>query len=308
MKRLMAALLALLMLLCGCARRNAPEAAPAPTPEQYFSITDGALKKREDVKTLVIGAVAYDSEGNSKLSSVSVLVRSGEDELSILTIPKDTRVWVEEYDAAGEYQYSRYGAISEVYHAAESAQLGEEKLMETVSALLGGVRLDNFMLINAVQLEKLAQLTDSVMVSVEDPILEHGIQTGFQDISPKIAQYASYSYFNSLGGVEYSGTDLYKLQRHQQLIVTLLGVFVRRTERLPEEERMDYVQKIRQCVMTDMDDETLFSWLNNGMPGIEGASILTGMQNESQSSSYWICDQNAVKEWVLAKFYLTDEE
>lgn len=309
MKRIMAALLALLMLLLsGCVKAKAPQVTPTPTPQKSFEWADGALKRREDIRTLVICAVAYDQEGNSKLSSVNVLVKNGDGELAILTIPKDTRVWVEEYDAAGEYQYCRYGAISEVYHAAESAHLGEAKVMETVSALLGGVRLDHYMLLNVVQLEQLAELAGKVMIMSDSVIAEYGIPAGFQDITPKIREYASYSYLNSLGGVEYSGTDPYKLQRHQQLIETMLSVFVNKTGRLEPEEKIEYAQSIQQCVTTDMDWEAVMSWIGDDMPTITEVSILKGIQNERRSESYWICDQSAVKEWVIAKFYLTEEE
>ena len=307
MKKTMAALLALLTLLCGCTGKTTPETAPTPTPQERFELTDSALQRREDVRSLVICAVAYDGEGYSKLSSVNVLVRNGENELSILTIPKDTRVWVEEYDAAGEYQYCRYGAISEVYHAAESAGLGEEKIMETVSALLGGVRLENYMLLNVVQLEQLTELAGSVMVTAEDAIAEYGILSGFQNIAPKIREYASYSYLNSLGGVEYPGTDPYKLQRHQQLIETMMNVFVSRIERLPEDEKMDYALDILRCVTTDMNSEDIMNWIGSGRPDVTDVSILKGIQNERDSESYWICDQSALKEWVIAKFYLADE-
>ena len=119
MKKIIAGVLAMLMLLTGGTGKKAPEIAPTAAQQQQFAVTDDALLRREDVETLVICAVAYDEEGYSKFSSVSVLVKNGQNELAILTIPKDARVWVEEYDAAGEYQYSRYGAISEVYHAAE---------------------------------------------------------------------------------------------------------------------------------------------------------------------------------------------
>lgn len=307
MKKTMAALLVLLMLLTGCSAQEAPAPQPTETPPQAFDLMDSAWIRREDVQTLVIGAVAYDQEGYSRLSSVSVLVKNGEGQTSILTIPKDTRVWVDEYDAAGEYQYCRYGAINEVYHAAESAFLGEEKTMETVSSLLGGVRLDHYMLLNEVQLEELAQLAGSVMIDVEDTVVQYGIVPGFQDITPKIRGYASYSYFDSFGGVEYSGTDPYKLQRHQQLIETMLGVFASKTERLPEEERAEYAQSILDCVTTDMDSQTMLQWLSS-RPEITDMSILKGMQNERLSDSYWIADRSAIKEWVMDKFYLINEE
>lgn len=307
MKKTMAALLMLLMLLTGCAASHVPAPQPSETPPQAFDLTDSTLIRREDVQTLVIGAVAYDQEGYSRLSSVSVLVKNGEGQMSILTIPKDTRVWVDEYGAAGEYQYSRYGAINEVYHAAESAQLGEEKTVETVSALLGGVRLDHYMLLNEVQLEALAQLAGSVMVNAEDAIAEYGIPAGYQDIAPKIRGYASYSYFNSFGGVEYSGTDPYKLQRHQQLIETMLNVFARKTGRLPEGEQLIYAQSILDCVTTDMDGSAMLQWLS-GETVITDVSILNGMQDERRSNSYWIADRSTVKEWVMDKFYLKNEE
>ena len=307
MKRTIAALVVLLMLLTGCAAKEPAAVVPTAAPPQEFELTDGTLQRRDDVQTLVIGAVAYDGEGNSRFSSLSLLVKSGTGEVSMLTIPKDTRVWVEEYDE-GVYQYCRYGAISEVYHAAESAGLGEKKTMEAVASLLGGVRLDHYILLNVVQLEKLAELVGSVMVDSEDPIPEHQIPAGFQNIAPKISEYASYSYLNSLGGVEYSGTDPYKLQRHQQLIETMLGIFARKTERLEAEAQTLYAEEILSCVTTDMSSEQLLEWIGSGVPEFTDVGILKGTQNERRSESYWISDRSAVKEWVIEKFYLSDEE
>ena len=308
MKKMVAVLLAGLMLLTGCTAQKTPESVPTSAPAQVFELTDSTLMRRNDVQTLLIGAVAYDEEGNSRFSSLSLLVKNDAGELAILTIPKDTRVWVEEYDEAGNYQYCRYGSISEVYHAAESAGLGEKKTMETVSALVGGVRLDHYILLNVVQLQKLTEHAGSVMVHAEDAIMEYGIPAGFQDIAPKISEYAAYSYLNSLGGVEYPGTDPYKLQRHQQLIETMLGIFTRKAERLAQEEQAAFAQELTECVTTDMTGEQMLEWIGKGMLQITDVTILKGMQNEHRRESYWICDQDAVKEWVIEKFYLANEK
>ena len=126
MKKLLCALVALLTLLCGCSAPADPAQA-TPEPEQGMEFSDSTLVRREDVDTLLICAVGYDDAGYSKLTSLSLLVREPSGSVSLLTIPKDTRVWVEQYDAQGAYSYCKYGPISAVYHAAESAGLAERK-------------------------------------------------------------------------------------------------------------------------------------------------------------------------------------
>ena len=221
MKKLLCALVALLTLLCGCSAPAGPVQA-TPEPGQGMEFSDSTLVRREDVDTLLICAVGYDDAGYSKLTSLSLLVREPSGSVSMLTIPKDTRVWVEQFDAQGAYSYSKYGPISAVYHAAESAGLAEVRTVETVSALLGGVRIDRYAFLNVVQLRDLAALTDGVYLTAEDAISEFDIPAGYQNIVPNIENYAAYSYLNNIGGVDYPGTDPYKLQRHQQLIEAVM--------------------------------------------------------------------------------------
>ena len=307
MKRRIAALLVLMLLLSGCAMQKAPETTATPPPPEGMELSESTLKRREDIHALLICAVGYDEEGHSKLTSLNVLVLDEQNDISLLTIPKDTRVTVEQYDEAGSYQYSYYGAISDVYYAAQSAHLGEKKTMEAVSSLLGGVRLDHYVMLNVVQLEQLVEKNGNLMIMVEDSIAEYGIPEGFQNIAPKVRAFASYSYLNSLGGVEYAGTDPYKLQRHQLLIRTLMSTSARKTQAMTNEEKHEYVQGLLQCVTTDMTAEDMLVWLEDEELNFGDVGILKGQKNERRNESYWIHDQNALKDWVLAKFYLTDD-
>ena len=307
-KRLAALLCAVLLLLCGCAPAQEPVATPAPTPMEGMDLSGSGVIRKKDVSTLLIGAVAYDSSGNSRLTSLSVLVRDEDGKISMLTLPKDARVWVEQYDKNGEYLYCSYGALGSVYHAAESAGLGAAKTVEAVSGMLGGVNIEHYVLLNTVQLQALADLAQSLMVMVEDSIPECGIQSGFQDIVPEIQDYASYSYLNSIGGVEYSGTDPYKLQRHQQLIEVLMRVFAVKMETMSPEEQLEYAQSICYSVTTDLTPELLLNWLGNGKPDFADVTVAEGQHDERLTDSYWIPENAALKEWVLEHCYLSEEE
>lgn len=306
MKKIFAALLALLMLLSGCAAKQEPEASPTPNAPEGMELSESTLRRREDIHTLLICAVAYDEEGNSTLTSLNVLVRDAGGEVAMLTIPKDTRVWVEQYDSDGSSLYCNYGPICDVYHAAEPAGLAQSKTVEAVSSLLGGVRIDHCVLLNVVQLQQLTELTKGVMLTVEDPIVERGIRAGFQDITPNIQEYASYSYLNNIGGVNYAGTDIYKLQRHQQLIQTILRVLARRVQRA--EDPQAYAQQIIRCVTTDLAVEDLMIWIGRDTPSFTDTEILAGRHNERLNESYWIADKDALKDWVIGHFYLAEEE
>ena len=307
MKKLLCALVALLTLLCGCSAPAGPVQA-TPEPGQGMEFSDSTLVRREDVDTLLICAVGYDDAGYSKLTSLSLLVREPSGSVSMLTIPKDTRVWVEQYDAQGAYSYSKYGPISAVYHAAESAGLAEVRTVETVSALLGGVRIDRYAFLNVVQLRDLAALTDGVYLTAEDAISEFDIPAGYQNIVPNIENYAAYSYLNNIGGVDYPGTDPYKLQRHQQLIEAVMDTLAQQMEERDEAGRDELSRAILSNLRTNLTASDVRLWLESGRLSVAEAAILAGRQDERRSESYWIADSAAILEWVTAHFYLTGEE
>ncbi len=304
MKKLLCILVALLTMLCGCSGPEQPTQV-TPEPEQGMEFSDSTLVRREDVNTLLICAVAYDDAGHSKLTSLSLLVRESSGDSVLLTIPKDTRVWVERYNAQGEYSFCKYGPIGDVYYGAESAGLAESKTVEAVSALLGGVRIDRYAFLNVVQLHDLAALTDGVYLSVEDAIMEYDIPAGYQNIVPNIENYAAYSYLNDIGGVDYPGTDPYKLQRHQQLISAVMNALADRMERLEEGERDAFSQDILSNLRTNLAAQEVRLWLGGGQVRLAESTILAGrQQDERQSESYWIADPEAILEWVTAHFYL----
>lgn len=307
MKKLLCALVALLTLLCGCSAPAGPVQA-TPEPGQGMEFSDSTLVRREDVDTLLICAVGYDDAGYSKLTSLSLLVRGPSGSVSMLTIPKDTRVWVEQFDAQGAYSYSKYGPISAVYHAAESAGLAEVRTVETVSALLGGVRIDRYAFLNVVQLRDLAALTDGVYLTAEDAISEFDIPAGYQNIVPNIENYAAYSYLNNIGGVDYPGTDPYKLQRHQQLIEAVMDTLAQQMEERDEAGRDELSRAILSNLRTNLTASDVRLWLESGRLSVAEAAILAGRQDERRSESYWIADSAAILEWVTAHFYLTGEE
>ncbi|MGN1248903.1 MAG: LCP family protein [Candidatus Spyradocola sp.] len=307
MKRLLCALVALLTLLCGC---SAPaEPAPAtPEPDPAMQLSDSTLTRREDVDTLLICAVGYDGAGNSQLTSLSLLVRDPSGAIAMLTLPKDTRVWVEHYDANGDYAYCDLGPLSDVYHAAEPADLAELKTVEAVSRLLGSVRIDHYAFLNVVQLRDLAALTDGVYVVVEDAIIDYSISAGYQNIVPNIENYAAYSYLNNIGGVNYPGTDPYKLQRHQQLIAALMNTLAEQMAELEDADRDDFAGEILRTLRTSLAARDVRSWLESGSVRITEAEILSGRQDERLTESYWIADTAAILDWATAHFYQSETE
>lgn len=307
MKRLLC-VLAALILLCGCAPQQKAEETAAPSPMVGMEFSENTLLRREDVETLLICAVSYDDENHSMLTSLNVLVRDESGGISLLTIPKDTRVWVEQYDADGNYSYCNYGAIGSVYYAAESAGLAEKKTVEAVSSLLGGVRIDHYAFLNVVQLRELTEITGGVYLTVEDAIVEYGIIPGFQDIVPNIVGYSSYSYLNDIGGVDYPGTDPYKLQRHQQLIQAIMQALAGQMSTQSAPEREEISRQVVDTLRTNLDAQTLANWLSDESPVFSEVKILEGRQDERRNVSYWIHDWSSAREWVLRHFYLTDEE
>lgn len=308
MKKVIALVCVLCLLLSGCApAQQVGPVDPVNEPEG-ITFSDNTLLRKENVDTMLIGAVGYDSDGYSLITSLTVLVREDGGDVTMLTIPKDTRVWVEHYHADGSFAYSNYGSIGDVYHAAESAGLGSEKTVEAVSQLLGGVRIDGYALLNTVQLEYLTDLTDSIYVMVKDPISEHQIINGFQDISPKIAGYASYSYLTNIGGVDYSGTDIYKLNRHQQLTTVFMQTLASQMSGKTGDEKVEFAQSIINCLTTGLSTDDVLNWLSGDTVTFGKETLLEGVQNDSESTSYWIADAAQLKSWVLEYFYNMEDD
>ena len=289
MKRF-AALLTALLLLClpisGCSREPAATPAEPSAETDSFELTEETLRRDEDVFSVLIGAVHYDEEGKTRFSSLTVLTRSSEGKMALLTIPKDTRTWVERYDEAGDYRFSGYGDIGSTF------------------ALLGGVRVDRYVLVNSVQMQKLAALCpDGVYLTVQDAIRDYGIEAGYQNIAPHITDYAEYSYLKNIDGTDYPGTDQSKLERHQLLIRTFLQIFSQQLGAMEAEERAEAVQRILSCPMTDLTPQELSDLLTSAELSFEEDEILPGTQMEIHDDSFWIADGSEVKKWVLAHFY-----
>ena len=137
MKRL-AALLTALLLLClpisGCSREPAVTPAEPSAEADSFELTEETLRRDEDVFSVLIGAVHYDEEGKTRFSSLTVLTRSSEGKMALLTIPKDTRTWVERYDEAGDYRFSGYGDIGSTFALVEMRKLRWKRPLRAYSA------------------------------------------------------------------------------------------------------------------------------------------------------------------------------
>ena len=224
--------------------------------------------------------------------------------MALLTIPKDTRTWVERYDEAGDYRFSGYGDIGSTFALAGNEEIALEKTVESVQRLLGGVRVDRYVLVNSVQMQKLAALCpDGVYLTVQDAIRDYGIEAGYQNIAPHITDYAEYSYLKNIDGTDYPGTDQSKLERHQLLIRTFLQIFSQQLGAMEAEERAEAVQRILSCPMTDLTAQELSDLLTSAELSFEEDEILPGTQMEIHDDSFWIADGAEVKKWVLAHFY-----
>ena len=304
-RSLLAALLCLL-LLAGCAAPEAENAAATPEPEG-MEFSGGSVLRDESIRSLLICAVSYDRDGYSLLTSLHVLVRNADGEIDLITIPKDTRVLMQHYGEDGA-AYTGYGPISDVYHAAEDAGLAEQSTVDAVSALLGGVRIDRYAFLNVVQLQDLADLLEGeIYIDVEDDVSDLNVYRGYQDVRPVLAGFASYSYLNDIGGIDYPGTDPYKLRRHQQLIEAFLSDFSGQMEALSQQEQEALAQDIVDCLRTDLTAQDVQSWTGQ-VRRLHTAQILEGYENETDQDSYWIPDRSALKTWVIEHFYCGQDE
>ena len=304
--RLFFAALLCLLLLAGCAAPDAPDASATPEPEG-MEFSENTILRDESIHSLLICAVSYDRDGYSLLTSLHVLVRDAEGQVDLLTIPKDTRVLIRHYDEEG-YTYSGYGSISGVYHAAEAAGLAEQETVEAVSTLLGGVEIERYAFLNVVQLQDLSKLLEGeIFLDVEDDISELDVYRGYQDIRPVLTGFASYSYLNDIGGIDYLGTDPYKLRRHQQLIEAFLTGFSEQMETLSQEEKEELAGNIAACLRTDMTAQDVLDWTSE-THRLHTFEILEGYENETEQNSYWIPDRTALKEWVIENFYSEKDE
>ena len=180
--------------------------------------------------------------------------------------------------------------------------------VEVAGPNLGGVRIDRYAFLNVVQLQDLADLLEGeIYIDVEDDVSDLNVYRGYQDVRPVLAGFASYSYLNDIGGIDYPGTDPYKLRRHQQLIEAFLSDFSGQMEALSQQEQEALAQDIVDCLRTDLTAQDVQSWTGQ-VRRLHTAQILEGYENETDQDSYWIPDRSALKTWVIEHFYCGQDE
>ncbi len=295
-------LLLLLCLLTGCTdMRQEPNATQPPVNEPYM-LAEGAQELRQDIQTLLIGAVGYDPvTEQSRITSVQILVRDATGATNVLILPKDTRAWINFYED-GQVIYGEYGSLSRVYAAGENSGCGVQNLLDAVSGVLGGVQIDEYVLLNAVQLDMLAQTTDGVYVTVDTAISDYEIGLGYQDISDKLQSYASYSYLSNVGGEELTGTDKDKLARHRELLQAMFEAM--RLKLTDVTDREACAREMINCVTTNLSARQWLVWTGSDpATAFAETELLSGRHYEDDSMSLWIYDTGELNDWIIENFY-----
>ena len=298
--------LLLCLLLTGCAAERPVEDVPAQESTPYM-LPEGTQVLDPDNETLLIAAVGYDpANGKTRITSAHILVKDFSGATAVLTLPKDTRAWIDHYEGE-QVIYGEYDSLSRVYAAGESAGKGVQNLQKAVTNLLGGVTIDKYALMNAVQLEMLAETTDGVYVTVESPIPDYEINAGYQEITSRLQSYAAYSYLSDVSGKEYNGTDKDKLTRHQELMQATFAAMQKKLKSsdAPEET----AQRMVECISTNLTAQELISWVAGDPATVfTDFSILPGSHFEDDSVSLWLYDNTKLTDWIISHFYTQPEE
>ena len=219
--------------------------------------------------------------------------------------------WVQMFDS----EYEAFKAYCETYPTNATLLVDTYNIEEAVKTAvevagpnLGGVRIDRYAFLNVVQLQDLADLLEGeIYIDVEDDVSDLNVYRGYQDVRPVLAGFASYSYLNDIGGIDYPGTDPYKLRRHQQLIEAFLSDFSGQMEALSQQEQEALAQDIVDCLRTDLTAQDVQSWTGQ-VRRLHTAQILEGYENETDQDSYWIPERSALKTWVIEHFYCGQDE
>ena len=302
-RSVLALLLAFCLLLAGCAHKGTTEPEGMPSQEKEpFTLPEGTQVLRQDVETLLVGAIGYDYKtGQTRITSLHILLKEKSGATEVLTLPRDTRAWIDYYEN-GQIVFGEFGSLSRVYAAGESAGKGVDNLKKAVSNLLGGVTIDDYVLLNAVQLDMLAEKTDGVFLNVKTSIPIFEINTGYQDITNKLQNFAAFSYLTDMSGEEYNGTDKEKLVRHQDLIQAVMEAMRKELEKSENPE--ESAQGMVECVTTNLTARDWLHWLTDE-PGtvFTTFTILPGSHYEDESVSLWLYDAAELKDWVVGHFY-----
>ena len=302
-RRCLCLLLALsLSLLCACA---GPEEAPAgeETPAPY-ALSSGSLVQKEELSSLLVMGMAYDSENASYASTLTlVLAEDGADGLCLLAIPRDTRVLVNTGSGDGQ---PRFGPISEAYYLGEAAGSGEEDTLALVGGLLGGVPLDNYAMLNIVQLRELNTLCGGVSLQVSEQLAAaySNLSPGFQPLGRNLEVYASHNSMLDQDGQPIPGTDTQKMSRHQQLIAAFLTAMRDALDSADDPDAL--CEEMRAVLRTDLDAQAFAAFIRKAAAladkGVK-METLPGADEQVGQELYFLPDVSAAKDWVLSHFY-----
>ena len=308
MRRRRAPVLWLLLccLLAGCAAPGeSVESGFSPSP---YGLAEGALVYREDLSALLVMGMAYDSQNASYASTLTLVVVDEPSGLvSLLSIPKDTRVLLSAYDEDGQAQPPYHGAISQAYYLGEAQGLGERNTVALVQELLGGVPLEDYAMLNLVQLRQLSNLTGGVEVTVDSSLASSyaSLSPGRQLLGRNLETYASHSYLVSQDGQLLAGTDTQKIGRHQRLILAFLQAL---SDTLDQAEDPDALaQEIHDILRTNLDADRLADFIHSAARVAESGQvshqILPGADGLIGQDTYFLPDSAQTKSWVLERFY-----
>lgn len=296
-------LILLLALLTGCAAPQTPQTGDV-APQRYTLASDTRVRKSQ-VQTLLLIGVGYDAENHSSVSTLllAVLDRTpGQESIQLTALPKDTRAFMAQY-SEGKQASTGYAPLSQAYYSAESANLGESNTMDAVADVLLGVKPDDYLALNIVQLKQLIKLTRGVYMDVDaEAAYACGTTSGNRRIDNMLESIVACTSLRSADGIMYPGTDTSMLLRRERLAMGFINALA-----LAQQDDQTIAETLTQTVRTSFTAQELQLFLTDASAAAQAHAprytVLPGEDGGNAGAYEYLPDQGKVKQWLLDTLY-----
>ncbi len=270
------------------------------TQEETFIELDGvSYRPDSSVKAYLFLGVDdagrnYEDYGRGGRTDTLLLLVKREDTLRILEISRDTMTEVDTYDASGDYLSTGVMQINMQYSYGDSPRRSAYLTKRTVSALLGGVRIDGAIALDMSGIAPIVDTLGGITVKMEEDCSY--IDTSYTKDAVITMDGAKAERFIRWRDTSQTGSNDRRMGRHSWFIRQMLG-------QMEETELTELLKAAEPYLNTDMTAEELQALKSCSLT--ESIKVPGETRAGKRHEEFYV-DEDALREIVVREFYVAD--